>query len=93
MDDTTQTAIASQLTLLSRQYFQTLPFDRISWSKLTLLKSPEFQRGIFSALFDENHAKHLLPSERYQQLFLKELLARLEASFEDAEVDVGRRRC
>lgn len=51
------------------------------------LRKIQSQEWIYRYMFDVDRATHL-PQERYRARVLKQLVTRIEATFEDAEEDV-----
>jgi len=78
-----------ELRLFRRQILQLLPLPHISWPSPSTLRKAASQDWIYDNLFDAEKNTSL-PSERYQLLILKPLLAKIEASITDPEEDVRR---
>jgi len=79
----------NELRLFRRQVLQLLPLPNISWPTPTTLRKTSSQDWIYDNLFN-GEQNISLPSERYQLLILKPLLAKIEASIVDPEEDVRR---
>lgn len=78
-----------ELRLFRRQVLQLLQLPDISWPSSSTLRKASCQDWIYDNLFDAE--KNIsLPSERYQLLILKPLLAKIEDSISDPEEDVRR---
>jgi len=78
-----------ELRLFRRQVLQLLPLPHVSWPSPSSLRKASCQDWIYDNLFDAE--KNIsLPSERYQLLILKPLLAKIEDSISDPEEDVRR---
>ena len=79
------TALTS-VEILSRQFFQTIDPEQLTFPEISDLKLAETQDAIYQCMFNQN--VQYLPPERYQLRVLKRLLAVIEESIDDPEVDV-----
>lgn len=78
---------ASQVNLLSAQYFQLVPPDTLAFpSKETIIK-PDVQAAIYENLFKEA-VIWPIPPLRYRTRVLKAILARIEESVSNPDEDV-----
>lgn len=77
----------SSLELFRAQYFQTLPLQELRMPPDSTLRKIRSQEWMYRYMFDTEHVTHL-PQERYRARVLKQLVTRIEATFEDAEEDV-----
>lgn len=78
---------ASQVRLLSAQYFEMIPPDTLSLPPKESIIRPEIQAAIYNGLFNEA-VNWPLPPMRYRTRVLKAILAKIEESISNPDEDV-----
>lgn len=87
MSSTLSAEDASQVKLLSAQYFELVAPDTLALPSKESIIKPDVQAAIYEKLFNEA-VNWPIPPVRYQTRVLKAILARIEESISNPDEDV-----
>lgn len=87
MSSSLSTEDASQIKILSAQYFQLIAPDSLALPSKESIVKPEIQAAIYENLFNEA-VNWPIPLVRYRTRVLKIILARIEESISNPDEDV-----